>query len=212
MKLSYLFLSVCLLFPQIALGQICGVSSPLGDVSGLNWSLMQGRDLKNSDKDYPFLDQDARRNRYAQFWVDADVLNIRSGPELNYQIISETYLGDHVFAFAKQGEWVAISHPVNLDEFKRGPRWVHLSHLSADRISSRIESERLQQKCSFHAMGTYKTTTDFTAPETYNTCDALRGYLWHQNVILDREHPYSIEYKAWRLEQDNPEEFRQPFC
>jgi len=73
MKLSYLVLSVCLLFPQIALGQICGVSSPLGDVSGLNWSLMQGRDLKSSDKDYPFLDQEARRNRYAQFWVNADV-------------------------------------------------------------------------------------------------------------------------------------------
>jgi len=90
MKLSYLALSICLLFPQTALGQICSMSRPMGDHRGLNWSLMHGRDLKASDKDYPFLDQNAGRNRYAQLWVNADVLNIRSGPALEYEIISES--------------------------------------------------------------------------------------------------------------------------
>jgi len=172
---------------------------------------MQSQDFKSSDKDYPFLDQDARRNRYAQFWVDADVLNIRSGPGLEYEILSETYSGGHVFAFAKQGDWVAVSIPISLDGFKRVPRWVHLSHLFPNRIDDQIDINTLKRKCSFQNMGR-KVTVNLNAPPSYSPCVAVGNYVWQQNVMLAQEHPYSIEYKAWRLEQDNPEEYRQPFC
>jgi hypothetical protein len=208
MKLSYLILSICLLFPQTALGQICSMSRPLG---GVNFPLMKGQDFRTSAKDYPFLDQEDRRNRYAQFWVDADVLNVRSGPGLEYEIISETYSGDHVFAFAKQGDWVAVSPPVDLDIFKRDPTWVHLKYLSSTRINHQIDINTLKRKCTFQNMGR-KVSVNLNAPPRYSPCASVRNYLWHQKVMIDREHPYSIEYKAWRRSQDNPEEIRQPFC
>jgi len=187
------------------------MSRPMADVSGLNWSLMHGRDLKSSDKDYLFLNQEARRNRYAQFWVDVDVLNIRSGPGLEHEIISETYLGHHVFAFAKQGEWVAVSPPIDTDVFKRDQTWVHLSYLSSTRINDQIDINTLKRKCAFRDMGR-KVTANLNAPPSYSPCASVRNYVWQQNFMMGREHPYSIEYKAWRLEQDNPEEIRQPFC
>lgn len=211
MKLSYLILSICLLLPQTALGQICSMSRPMGDLRGLNWSLMHGQELKQSGKNYPFLDQEAQRNRYAQFWVDADVLNIRSGPGMEYPIISETYLGHRVFAFAKQGEWVAVSPPIDFDVLKRDPTWVHLDHLSPTRINDQIVINRLKRKCSFQNMGR-KVAVNLNAPPSYSPCDAVQSYLWHQKVIQDREHSYSSEYKAWRLEQDYHEEIRLPFC
>jgi len=53
-------------------------------------------------EDLPFIAHDGHKKKYSQFWVNTDVLNIRSGPSFTHRVISKTYLGNLVFAYAKK--------------------------------------------------------------------------------------------------------------
>jgi len=219
-KSLFLILPVLLFFSSQSFAQICSSSSQPYDVSGLNYSRMHGDDFKATPYDLPFIAADEHKLKYSQFWVNAEVLNIRSGPGLEYKIISETYFGEHVFAFAKKGQWIAIrpefiseEHGVNMR-----PQWVNTKYLSALHIKERVNAEVLKKKCGFEAYGTYHKKIN-ALPErylrqlgnVYEPCTAVRNYLSNQR-LPDQPHSYVQEYESWRKLQNDPNEYSPPPC
>ena len=126
---------------------------------------MHGDELLAISDDLPFIlkaDQivakAGQKSIYSYFWINADVLNIRSGPGLEHEIVSETYYGNRVSIFAKKGDWVAITKGVKYKNTDVKPTWVHLNYLSADRINQQVDTQVLRDKCSF------KTCLLYTSP------------------------------------------------
>jgi len=118
--------------------------------------------------------------------VNTDVLNIRSGPSFTHRIISKTYLGNLVFAYAKKGEWVAIRP--EFTSAKHGiytrPQWVNKNYLTAIHIKGQVDTEVLKGKCSFAAYGTYPVKIRERSEKglselasAYDACGAVRVYL-----------------------------------
>ena len=211
MSLRLILASIFLLLavPGEAFGQICGISHyPYGFASS-NRPIMNGDDFKAVSTDLPFISEDERKQRYAQFWIAADVLNIRSGPGLDYDIISETYYGNLVFALAKRGDWVAIRRSKIIDGIEILPRWVHVKYLSSSRIQEQVGIEILKAKCDFLEQGTYRNTiNDFSyrLANDYSPCGSVSGYL-NELQLLRRPHIYVKQYTVWRKSQKNPAKY-----
>lgn len=177
--------------------------------------MMHGSEFKIISNDLPFIDfEKGQTSRYSQFWVTADVLNVRSGPSLNHAIISETYYGNLVFALAKQGDWVAIRRGNRIDGIDLMPRWVNIKYLSSNRINEQVDSEVLKTKCDFLAHGTYTSTIkDFSVrlSNNFSACSSVRNYLTHQR-LLGTPHSYDKNYQIWRKSQNNPEKYALAGC
>lgn len=215
MKVAPIFLIISLAVSGNAYGQICSISHyPYG------WSnrpIMHGSKLKISSNDLPFIKSEGRK-RHSEFWVNADVLNVRSGPSLKHTIISETYYGNLVFAYAKEGEWIAIRSASNLGEIDIQPQWVNIKYLSANRINEQVDTQLLKAKCSFSAYGTYPSKINKLPihdlrqlSNVYDTCKEVRNYLQHQQ-LLERPHSYVYDYETWRKSQKTPDEYSSPPC
>jgi len=220
-KLLPFFLPVSLAIFSDATAQTpCYMSNyPYGE-GGASSLQIHGTDFEAMDHDIPFLAHSAHKQRYSQFWVNADVLNVRSGPSLTHTVVSETFLGNHVFAYAKKGEWVAI-RPGSLSA-KQGSvvrtHWVNKNYLSATRIEEQVETNVLKGKCSFAAFGTYarniKKVSEKNSKKLANVrdvCSAIRAYLSHQH-LLSQPHAYVHEYETWRKSQNNPNDFSPAAC
>jgi len=201
-----IFVFALLLLSGEAFGQICSISHyPYGFV-GKNRPRMHGDKFKDIAEDLPFISEGEGKQRYSEFWVAANVLNVRSGPSLNNDIISETYYGNLVFALAKKGDWVAIRRSFTIDDVDVLPQWVHIKYLSSNRIDEQVETKILKAKCSFLAQGTYiKHIKDysFRLANNYTPCSEVRSYLNHQQ-LLGKPHNYVQEYDIWRKSQNDP--------
>jgi len=181
---------------------------------------MHGNDFKAVSNDLPFIAHDEHRLRYSQFWVSADVLNIRSGPDLTHSVISEIYQGNLVFAYAKKGDWVAIrpEYAQPEQDIYIPPRWVHKNYLSALTIDAQVDTDVLKGKCSFTAYGRYyhkirkrsKKRPNELA-RVYDACTAVRAYL-NEQQLLGQPHDYVHDYETWRRSQNNPDEFSPAPC
>ena len=211
MNLRLILTSIFLIlaFSGEAFGQICRISNyPYGFASS-NRPMMSGDEFKGVSTDLPFIPEGERKQRYAQFWVTADVLNIRSGPSLDYDIISETYYGNLVFALAKQGDWVAIRRGLTIDSIDVLPGWVHVKYLSSSRIQEQVDIEILQAKCNFLEQGTHINKTkdfSFRLANVYSPCGSVRAYL-NELQLLRTPHKYVKEYSAWRKSQTDPAKY-----
>ena len=211
-----LFLSIFIFsVAQDAYGQICSMSHyPYGWLRK-NRPLMHGSEFKSVSKYLPFIEAEDRKNRrYAEFWVTADVLNIRSGPSIQHKIVSETYFGNLVFALAKQGDWVAIGRGATIEGIEVMPRWVHIEHLSSTSVNEQVDTQLLKRKCEFLVQGAYLADVkdlSFRLSNAYNPCSAIRSYLTHQR-LLGSTHAYEIEYKDWRQSQNNPDDYSRLGC
>ena len=201
-----------------ASAQICGMSRSPYNPTGLNHSRMHGDDFKAISYDLPFFPDTAYKARYSQFWVKAEVLNVRSGPSLEHEIISETYLGHNVLAFAKAGDWVAISYPRAFGSIKLKPKWVHIGYLSSKPIHERVKIEVLKRKCSFVEYGTYSRKLEGSSERsfkqrvnTYDPCKEVGGYLSALRLRSER-HDYEHVYETWRQLQNNPDDYSPPPC
>ena len=175
---------------------------------------MNGSEFKSITTDLPFRPKNERKQRYSQFWVKPNVLNVRAGPSLEDEIISETYRGNLVFALAKQGDWVAILRGSKIDGIDVLPRWVHIKYLSSYRIDEQVDMQTLKAKCDFLAQGTYvKKITDFSyrLSNQYSPCKSVRSYLQHQR-LLGNFHEYIKEYNTWRNSQDHPKNYSALTC
>lgn len=215
MKMMFFLIATSLALAENAHGQICSMSHYPYGWGMMNRPVMHGSKFKAVSKDLPFIDVEKRQSsRYAQFWVRADVLNVRSGPGLSHAIISETYYGNLVFAQAKQGDWVAIRRGLIIEDIDVMPRWLHMDYLSSNPINEQIETHLLKAKCDFAAHGTYLSNIkDFSVrlSNIYNPCGSVRNYLSHQQ-LLGKPHNYVQEYGLWRRSQKNPEMYSPPSC
>ena len=182
---------------------------------------MDGDEFKTISGDLPFIADDEFRPRYSQFWVNADVLNIRSGPTLGSEIISETYFGSYVFAYAKTGEWVAISKAMIAEEFgiNTPARWVNMKYLSAKHIKEQVNTSVLKNKCSFKAYEAYlrklrggRSLQKLARRQNiYLPCGAVNVYISQQH-LKSRPHDYIHEYETRRQSHSNPDKYSAPFC
>ena len=185
---------------------------------------MHGDDFKAISGDLPFILDDERRDHHSQFWVNAEVLNVRSGPSLKHRIISETYYGNHVFAFAKKGQWVAISPELILQQHGVDirPRWVNMEYLSALQIKKQVNTSVLKNKCSFESYEKYlrkirggmssMSSQELVALQNiYEPCSAVKGYI-SQQQLKSRPHDYIHEYETWRQSHSEPDKYSSPSC
>ena len=215
MKIKLLFLALYLSLSRDAHAQICNMSHYPYGWGMMNRPIMHGSEFKSALQDLPFIEAErGKSTRYSQFWVTADVLNIRSGPSLEHEVISETYFGNLVFALAKEGNWVAIRSGHTVDDIDVLPRWVHIKYLSSTRINEQVDIELLKRKCSFVAQGTYiKSIKDWSVriSNGYHPCKAISSYLTHQRLLGSR-HAYELEYRKWRQSQSNPDNYSQVGC
>lgn len=196
-----------------ALGQICGVSEYPYGFGGINYPRMHGNHFKDIVEDLPFVSEHESRHRYSQFWISTDVLNVRSGPGLEYEVTSETYYGNLVFAFAKRGDWVAIGKGLTYGNVKIKPQWVNIKYLSAHRIENQVDASILKKKCSFNRNSEIdgKELLHDRQNNIYNACNAVRNYLMHQK-LLSKDHNYYEEYAAWRNSKKFPENYNSLPC
>jgi len=205
-RLILTLMASLLLLSSEAFGQICSISHyPYGFV-GKNRPKMHGDKFKNITEDLPFIPEGEGKQRYSQFWVKENVLNVRSGPSFNHDIISETYYGNLVFALAKQGDWVAIRRSITIDDIDVLPRWVHIKYLSSNRIDEQVDTQILKAKCNFLAQGTYINNIkdlSLRLANTYSPCGSVRSYLNRQQ-LLGESHNYVQEYDVWRKSQKDP--------
>ena len=215
MKIKLLFLAFCLCLARDAQAQICNMSHYPYGWGMMDRPIMHGSEFKAALQDLPFIEAErGKSTRYSQFWVTANVLNIRSGPSLEHKVISETYFGNLVFALAKQGNWVAIRRGHTIDGIDVLPRWVNIKYLSSTRINEQVDIELLKRKCGFVAQGTYtKSIKDWSVSisNSYHPCRAVSSYLTHQR-LLNRRHAYELEYGKWRQSQSNPDNYSQVGC
>ena len=181
---------------------------------------MHGDELLAISDDLPFIlkaDQivakAGQKSIYSYFWINADVLNIRSGPGLEHEIVSETYYGNRVSIFAKKGDWVAITKGVKYKNTDVKPTWVHLNYLSADRINQQVDTQVLRDKCSFKTYGELDINKLYSYPHnTYRPCVSVLGYLNNQRWLSGTPHTYWQEYEVWRKSQEFPESYNYPSC
>lgn len=198
---------------ESALGQICGVSEYPYSFAGSNYPRMNGHEFKAISVKLPFVAETERRPRYSQFWINTDVLNVRAGPGFEYEITSETYYGNLVFAYAKTGDWVAIGKGFSYDDIKIKPKWVHINYLSPKRIEAQVDVETLKNKCGFRQYG--ESNIDRRLHDSrnnlYNACGSVINYLIQQK-FLSKSHNYYDEYFHWRSVQKNPENYEVLPC
>lgn len=200
-------------FSESAFGQICGMSEYPYGFAGSNRPKMHGTDFKNISGDLPPIAETEHKRRYSQFWINTDVLNVRTGPGLEYEIISEEYYGNLVFAFAKTGDWVAIGLGITRDNYTINPKWVHIKYLSSKRIEKQVSTEVLRRKCSFRQYGESSSAMNLQDSQNniFNACAAVTNYLILQNY-LSKTHDYYDEYFNWRSLKKNPENYRNLPC
>lgn len=202
-------LSLSLTLPGLAFGQICGISEyPYGFASE-GRPITNGGQLLEMRRDLPFIEND-RRNRYSEFWVTAGVLNIRSGPGLQHGVLSQTYFGNHIFVYAKRGDWVAITKDFEHKGQKLPARWINIKFLSPRRITNQVDIEVLKGQCGFEAFGRRTRVLSFSQNK-YDPCFAVYNYLMHQNW-LSKKHVYSKKYEDWRQLQQDPDLYWKPHC
>lgn len=196
-----------------AYAQICSISEYPYGFAGSNRPRMHGDDFKAVPNDLPFIAKTEHRPRYSEFWINTDVLNIRTGPSLEHEIQSETYYGNLVFAYAKIGDWVAISTGLTYDDIEMKPKWVKIEYLSTKRIEEQVVTEVLKRKCSFRQLGESSAEHSLNDAQNniFNACGAVVNYLTEQNY-LSKIHPYYDEYYSWRRSQKNPENYRTLLC
>lgn len=170
---------------------------------------MHGDQFKAIAKDMPFVAKGPGRRRYSQFWINTDVLNIRSGPSLDHDILSETYYGNLVFAYAKKGKWVAIERGFKSEHGEIKQQWVHIDYLSSNRIKEQVDSKVLEKKCSFKYYAYMDYDNFRTLPHGSNRpCAPVLKYLTEQ-VYLRRDHEYTASYEVWRKAQKFPEKLNK---
>lgn len=209
MRISNLFVILSLFLPVQAFGQICNISEyPYGFVSE-NRPIIHGRKFMEISEDLPFIEESERRKRYSEFWIDTDVLNIRSGPGLEYDVVSETYYGNLIFAYAKRGNWVAISMEFKHNDIKRSPTWVNIKFLSPKRTTEQVDTKVLQRRCSFETFGKYPNSV--LSQEAHDPCSSVYGYLMQQSWLY-QHHAFAKKYEDWRQSQDAPDEYIKPPC
>ena len=176
---------------------------------------MHGSELLAISDDLPFIlkaDQivakAGQKSIYSYFWINADVLNIRSGPGLENEIVSETYYGNRVSIFAKKGDWVAITKGVKYKKTDIKPTWVNLNYLSANKIKQQVDTKVLQGKCSFKTYGELDINKLYSYPDnTYRSCASVLRYFRDQRRLSGKPHNYWQEYEVWRKSQDLPESY-----
>ena len=181
---------------------------------------MHGSELLAISDDLPFIlkaDQNfakaGKKIIYSYFWINTDVLNIRSGPGLEHEIVSETYYGNRVSIFAKKGYWVAITNRMKYKNTDTKPTWVHLKYLSANRIKQQVDTKVLQGKCSFKTYGELDSNKLYSFPlNTYRPCASVLRYFRDQRRLSGKPHNYWQEYEVWRKSQDLPESYNYPSC
>jgi len=174
---------------------------------------MQGSHFKDISEDLPFVVRNERKPRYSQFWINTDVLNVRTGPGPEYNIKSKTYFGNLVFAYAKTGDWVAIDRGYSYDGVNIKPKWVHIKYLSADRIHKQVGIDVLKKQCSFRQYGESSIEQQLYDVQNniFNACGAVTNYLAQQK-LLSKTHEYYYDYYNWRSAQENPESYRSLPC
>lgn len=176
---------------------------------------MHGSELLAISDDLPFIlkaDQivakAGQKIIYSYFWINTDVLNIRSGPGLEHEIVSETYYGNRVSIFAKKGDWVAITKGVKYKKTDIKPTWVNLNYLSANKIKQQVDTKVLQGKCSFKTYGELDINKLYSYPDnTYRSCASVLRYFRDQRRLSGKPHNYWQEYEVWRKSQDLPESY-----
>ena len=181
---------------------------------------MHGSELLAISDDLPFIlkaDQivakAGQKSIYSYFWINADVLNIRSGPGLEHEIVSETYYGNRVSIFAKKGDWVAITKGAKYKNTDVKPTWVNLNYLSANKIKQQVDTKVLQGKCSFKTYGELDINKLYSYPDnTYRPCASVLRYLRNQRRLSGSPHTYWQEYEVWRKSQVLPESYNYPSC
>lgn len=199
-----------LFFSTEAAAQICGISHyPYGYLN-MNRLNRGGIEFLKIETDLPFFDESQGRTNYGQLWIEADVLNVRSGPGLEHGVVSEHYFGDLVFAHAKLGDWIAIDQGIQVQGFERPPYWVNIKYVSAQRISNQVEAQILEKRCPFQAFAALKFQWP---PKTkgHDPCNSVHSYLTRQRW-LSKDHAYAAGYETWRMAQDNPDEMRKLPC
>jgi len=147
---------------------------------------MQGSHFKDISEDLPFVARNERKPRYSQFWINTDVLNVRTGPGREYKIKSKTFFGNLVFAYAK---------------------------LSADSIYKQVGIDVLKKQCSFRQYGESSIEQQLYDVQNniFNACGAVTNYL-NQQRFLSKTHEYYNDYYKWRSAQENPESYRSLPC
>ncbi len=209
MRLLCIFVSLSM--SGRAFGQICSISSyPYGR---LNDPRMQGSQFKDISEDLPFIAQNEGTPRYSQFWINTDVVNVRTGPSIEYDIKTKTYFGNLVFAYAKTGDWVAIQPGYSNDDVNIEPQWVHKKYLSSERIHEQVGIEILKKQCSFRQYGESNSEQQRHDVQNniLNACSAVTDYLIQQR-LLSKTHKYYDEYFNWRSAQKTPETYRSLPC
>lgn len=202
---------ICVCFPIQAYGQICSISEyPYGFMSS-DRPKMHGNTFKDISGDVPFTQNKGAGSRYSEFWINANVLNVRSGPGLGHDIITQTYFGNLVFAYAKRGDWVSIRPRGSFQKIEAPSEWVHVNYLSATRISNQVDTDILKSKCSFERYANSGPEGTNASQDKSMGCKSVLNYLSKQRW-LSRKHTYWQEYEAWRSRQENPETYRPVPC
>jgi len=181
-----------------------------------NTPRMHGLDFLALPDELPFLE--GSLPRYSRFWVDTDVLNVRSGPGHQHEIVSKTFYGNLEFVYARKGDWVAISPSFKLKNIVSKPEWVHIKYLSANRIDEQVSQDVLKSKCNFQTYGKLDKDKFYIHP--YKThpypidklCVSVLKYLRHQRLLSGKAHKYWQDYEAWRKSQKFPEEYNPQSC
>ena len=177
----------------------------------LNQPRMHGLKFLALSDELPFLEE--TYPRYSQFWIDTDVVNVRSGPSQQHEIVSETYYGNLEFIYARKGDWVAISPPYKSKHTELNSGWVHMKYLSANRITGQVAPSVLKGKCDFQTYGKLEKEKLFShAYHTNSLCASVLKYLRHQRLLSGKAHTYWQEYEAWRISQKFPEKYNPQLC
>lgn len=175
--------------------QICSISHFPYGWSNVNRPEMNGDLFKATTIDIDFKNTETRSQRpYSEYWVEADVLNIRSAPSVSAPILQQTYKGAHYFAFAKKGDWVAISKPITNSDTK----WVHQNYLSARRLQELVSSKILEQRCGF-----INLAKNYDIIRTDFKCLSVHQYLSRQ-ALYSKPHPYQKDFNDWVKNQSDP--------
>lgn len=86
-------------------GGSCGVC---GD--GSNQTYSSPKKTKKSFSNYYTSTREISKEYYENetIYISNEVINLRSGPGLNYEIIEQIYSGDPVTFIEKEGEWIKV--------------------------------------------------------------------------------------------------------
>jgi len=192
-----------LLLPSEAFGQLGCVNIFVHDIYP-DRNAARAQEILDSNDNFALRALLDETQDQVSYWITADVLNIRSGPGEEYEIVSETYYGNWVSFYGKHGDWVAISPHMRSKNFERGSHWVNRKYLSSKQIRHQVNREILERKCSYEDYGKlYSAPGRRIETGKYDSCLAVKRYLRTQSTYF-RRHPYEEKYLVWRNAQDNP--------